>query len=58
MTLDEAILHCAEIISSGNECKDCVNEHIQLIGWLAELKLRRENKWEDSNAKDSLHFDY
>lgn len=49
MTLEETILHCAKIISS-NSCQKCKIEPIQLIGWLAELKLRREGKWEEFNA--------
>ena len=57
MTLEEAILHCAEVISSNN-CQECKIEHIQLIGWLAELKLRREGKWEKSNADFGIHFNY
>ena len=57
MTLDEAIIYCAKIITS-NSYQECKIDRTQLIGWLAELKLRREGQWEDPNAKDSLHFDY
>lgn len=39
MTLDEAIQHCEEK-SCGNS--ECAKEHIQLAGWLTELKKLRE----------------
>ena len=42
MTLDEAILHCKEIIENNSVCKDCINDHIQLLDWLVELKAYRE----------------
>ena len=57
MTLEEAILYCAKVILSNNY-RECKIESIQLIGWLAELKLRREGKWEESNAITGIHFNY
>lgn len=41
MTLDEAIKHCWEI-AQNTTCADCRDEHIQLAGWLLELKGRRK----------------
>ena len=46
MTLDEAIEHCKEKIleQSESQCFKCMEEHIQLMEWLKELKrLRKEN---------------
>ncbi len=41
MMLDEAIKHCLEV-AHNTTCADCRDEHIQLAGWLLELKKRRE----------------
>lgn len=62
MTLDEAIAHAEEVAvekaeqareaqlqeeySTIKPCKECADEHIQLAGWLIELKrLREQTKW-------------
>ena len=45
MTLDEAIEHLEETLADDNHkwsCAECRSEHKQLLGWLKELKLRRE----------------
>ena len=46
MTLDEAILHCKEIIENNpnNACKKCIDDHTQLLEWLMELKMYRQSK--------------
>ena len=41
MTLDEAIKHCLDV-AHNNSCADCRDEHMQLAGWLLELKGRRQ----------------
>ena len=45
MTIEEAIEHCKEV-AAGNtaqgKCPSCAAEHLQLAGWLMELKERRE----------------
>lgn len=43
MTIDEAIVHCREVINN-NDCKECIEQHVQLIVWLEELKELREFK--------------
>lgn len=42
MTLDDAILHCKEIIENNQTCKECKDEHQQLLEWLLELKAYRQ----------------
>lgn len=45
MTLDEAIIHIRNDIlikSTENNCKECYEEHKQLLLWLEELKKYRE----------------
>ena len=46
MTLDEAILHCKDIIENNpnDVCDECINEHTQLLEWLVELKSYRQAK--------------
>ena len=46
MTLDEAIQHIEDMLSNGNDfgCDKCKEEHIQLLGWLKELRDRRNTK--------------
>ena len=44
MTLDEAIIHCKEVIENKNTCKECIDDHIQLLEWLEELKKYRQKK--------------
>ena len=60
MTLDEAIEHCKEIMENKNKtllkyfdrltydsienCNKCIDEHMQLMKWLEELKKLREFK--------------
>lgn len=44
--LDEAIEHCKEVASNKETCRDCANEHFQLMNWLIELKKLREFKSE------------
>lgn len=38
--IDEAIQHCIEVIGAGG-CQDCMEEHVQLVDWLRELKYQR-----------------
>ena len=40
MTLEEAIKHCDNVISS--QCNECGEEHKQLSQWLKELKCLRK----------------
>lgn len=40
MTIDEAIKHCDNIVSS--QCNECGEEHKQLSEWLKELKCLRK----------------
>lgn len=40
MTIDEAIKHCNNIVSS--QCNKCGEEHKQLSEWLKELKCLRK----------------
>ena len=42
MNLDEAIRHCLETASNNETCKECREEHLQLVEWLTELKVRRQ----------------
>ena len=41
MTLDEAIAHAWEV-ADRQGCTECGIAHMQLAGWLEELKARRE----------------
>lgn len=41
MTLEDAIKHLEEVIPE-MECSPCKDEHIQLLGWLKELKNLKE----------------
>lgn len=42
MTLDEAIEHVADkAIELKDSCPECAQEHVQLYGWLSELKAYR-----------------
>lgn len=40
MTIEEAIKHCDNIVSS--QCNECGEEHKQLAEWLKELKCLRK----------------
>ena len=68
MTLDEAIEHCKEIMENKNKtllkyfdrltydsienCNKCIDEHMQLMKWLEELKeLRKQKDKFDENIK-------
>ena len=42
MSLDEAILHCEEVLPLA-ETSQCAREHMQLRNWLIELKNYRNN---------------
>ena len=42
MEIEEAIKHCREVASNQNTCKECSNEHLQLLEWLVELQQLRE----------------
>lgn len=45
MSLDEAIIHCKEVVKKliyNGECSKCIAEHYQLLNWLEELKSFRE----------------
>lgn len=45
MTLEEAIRHLEEVLEDENRewsCKECREEHIQLLEFLRELKESRE----------------
>lgn len=46
MTLDESIKHCKDIASNKEICKECSDEHYQLMNWLIELKNLRKFKEE------------
>lgn len=41
MTLDEAIEHALEVAKTA-DCKECMEEHLQLANWLIELKYMKE----------------
>jgi hypothetical protein len=44
LTLEEAIAHLEESLSDNSHewgCEECKNEHVQLLGWLNELRERR-----------------
>lgn len=62
MTLDEAIIHCEEVIAENEKiCRvipehsasayHCAEEHRQLAEWLKELKTYRENKLTDKEQR-------
>lgn len=68
MTLDEAIEHCKEVMENKNKtllkyfdrltydsienCNKCIDEHMQLMKWLEELKeLRKQKDKFDENIK-------
>lgn len=45
MTLEDAIAHLREILNDDKrewDCEECKSEHEQLLHWLEELKIRRE----------------
>lgn len=42
--LKEAIEHCKDVASSDDTCKECADEHYQLMNWLLELNELREFK--------------
>lgn len=45
MTLNEAINHCREVAENCDN-KQCATDHLQLAGWLQELKeLRNANEF-------------
>lgn len=44
MTIDEAIKHCKDIIKRNNDCKECIEQHAELLTWLEELKELRKFK--------------
>lgn len=68
MTLEEAIQHCKEVAKENRKtaleyarayawdtahgCRECANEHEQLVAWLSELKQLREdaNRQRKTNA--------
>lgn len=58
LTLDEAIKHCCEKAeelvknSDDKDCIECAGEHLQLAGWLIELKQRREAENASKEAKE------
>ena len=56
MTLDEAILHCKDIIENNpnNICDECINEHTQLLEWLVELKSYRQAKESFNNMVNGM----
>lgn len=56
MTLEEAIEHCKEKIleQSESQCFKCMEDHIQLMEWLKELKQLRKEKTE--LIRDLGHF--
>jgi len=44
MSLSDAIQHCKESIERMKQdgtCKECINEHRQLVRWLEELEVFR-----------------
>lgn len=41
MTLDEAIRHCDEVVSTCQNY-DCITDHYQLRNWLVELRKLRD----------------
>ena len=44
MTINDAILHCKEIIENNSTCEECKDEHKQLLEWLIELREIKESK--------------
>ena len=40
MTLNEAIVHAEDVVKN-NKCRNCVEDHRQLAGWLRELRFYR-----------------
>lgn len=48
MIFDEAIKHLEETLSDKNHkwsCESCKQEHEQLLEWLKELKVRRDEEY-------------
>ena len=58
MTLQEAIDHLkADLQDDSHDCgcQECKDEHEQLLHWLEELQLLRQQK--DSDAKESAYHE-
>lgn len=54
MTLDEAIEHCVTVAGNCNRYQ-CSNDHLQLAGWLLELKRYRSKPYCGECAKYDAH---